>query len=206
MRRPHFIAEQARNARGFLGRVIAFIMSRETWSENLRAMDALDIDERDHILDAGCGHGRGLTELAARARNGRVIGADPSELMVEIAAQRNRLLIESGRVEVVPAAVESLPFPDGSFDKVLCVHVLYFWNDIDASLREIARVLKPGGRLGLLFRTKADSAAVESFPAEIYRFPAFEEVTAALERAGLIQLSSDCANRPVLLLAEKRHT
>jgi ubiquinone/menaquinone biosynthesis C-methylase UbiE len=206
MRRPHFIAEQARNARGLLGRVIAFIMARETWSQNLRVMDALDIDESDHILDVGCGHGRGLTELAARAQNGRIIGADPSELMVEIAARRNRRLIESGRVEVVPAAVESLPFPDGSFDKVLCVHVLYFWKDIDASLREVARVLKPGGRLGLLFRSKADSAAVASFPAEIYRFPAFEEVTAALERAGLIQLASDCANEPVLLLAEKRCT
>jgi ubiquinone/menaquinone biosynthesis C-methylase UbiE len=206
MRRPHFIAEQARNARGLLGRIVAFIMARETWSQNLRVMDALAIEEHDHILDVGCGHGRGLTELAARARAGRIIGADPSELMVEIAAQRNRPLIEFGRVDVVPAAVESLPFPDGSFDKVICVHVLYFWKDIDASLGEIARVLKPGGRLGLLFRTEADSAAVASFPPEIYRFPAFEEVTAALEQAGLIQLASDRTNEPVLLLAEKRRT
>src|SRR5262249_47297318 len=134
-----------------------------------------------------------------------VAGADPSELMVEIAARRNRSLIEAARVDVVLARVESLPFPDNTFDKVLCVHVLYFWKDIEASLHQIARVLKPGGRLGLLFRTKADLAAVASFPPEIYRLPALAEVIAALERAGLdVQAASDRAREPVLLIAEKR--
>ena len=73
MRRPHFIAEHARNARGPLGRVIAFIMARETWSQNLRVMNALGIDPSDHILDLGCGHGRSLAELAARASTGHVV-------------------------------------------------------------------------------------------------------------------------------------
>ena len=57
MRRPHFIAEQARHATGLLGRIVAFIMARETWAENQRAIDALDIQPTDHILDIGCGHG-----------------------------------------------------------------------------------------------------------------------------------------------------
>ncbi len=106
---------------------------------------------------------------------------------------------------MVRATVESLPFPDDAFDKVMCVQVLYFWKDIDVSLREIGRVLKPGGRLGLLFRTKADQAAVASFPPEIYRFPALADVTAALKRVGLdVPAGTDYANEPVLLLAEKR--
>jgi len=204
MRRPRFIAEHARNAHGLVGRVIAFIMARETWSHNLRVIDALGIDQSDRILDMGCGHGRSLTELAARACSGRVVGADPSEMMVEIAARRNRRLIEAARVDVVLAGVESLPFADDFFDKVLCVHVLYFWKDLDVSLREIVRVLKPGGRLALLFRTKADQAAVASFPPEIYRFPELAEVTAALERAGLDVHASDSTNEPVLLIAERQ--
>ena len=101
MRRPQFIAEQARNARGLLGRLIAFIMARETWRENLRAMDSLGIAQADHVLDVGCGHGRSLPELATRAPRGRIVGVDPSELMVEIAKQRNRPLIEEiGRAHV----------------------------------------------------------------------------------------------------------
>ncbi|MBN9004922.1 MAG: methyltransferase domain-containing protein [Rhizobiales bacterium] len=180
-------------------------MARETWRQNLRVMDALGIEQSDRILDVGCAHGRSLAELANRAARGRVVGVDPSELMVEIATRCNRSHVMADRVGVVLASAESLPFPDDTFDKVLCVHVLYFWRDLDRCLSETARVLKPGSRLGLLFRTKADLAAVASFPPEIYRFPALAEVAAALEQADLNRhAASDCKNEPVLLLAEKR--
>jgi ubiquinone/menaquinone biosynthesis C-methylase UbiE len=206
MRRPHFIAEHARHARGLLGRLIAFIMARETWSQNLHAMNALGIEQGDHILDVGCGHGRSLMELAARAPRGRVVGVDPSELMIEIAKQRNRPLIEAARVDVILSSVESLPFPDDTFDKAQCVHVIYFWKDIEMSLREIARVLKPGGRLGLLFRTNADRKATASFPSEIYRFPALADVSIALQRAGMdVDTAEGDSNEPALLLATKRY-
>ena len=204
MRRPQFIAEHARNARGLLGRLIAFIMARETWSQNVRVMDALSIEPVDHVLDIGCGHGRSLAELAARAPRGHIVGVDPSELMVEIAEQWNRSLIEANRVDVVLSTVESLPFPDGVFDKAQCVHVLYFWKDIETLLREIVRVLKPGGYLGLLFRTNADPKAIASFPPEIYRFPALADVSAALEWAGMdIHFAEDSANQTTFVLAEK---
>jgi hypothetical protein len=66
-------------------------------------------------------------------------------------------------------------------------------------------VLKPGGRLGLLFRTNADPRAIASFPPEIYSFPALVEVSAALERAGMdIHLTEDSASQPALVLATKR--
>jgi ubiquinone/menaquinone biosynthesis C-methylase UbiE len=205
MRRPQFIAEHARNARGLLGRLIAFIMARETWRQNVRVMDALGVGQADHVLDIGCGHGRSLTELAARAPQGRIVGLDPSELMVEIAKRRNRPLVEAGRVDVILSSVESLSFADDTFDKVVCVHVLYFWKDIEKSLREIARVLKPGGRLGLLFRTNADPKAIASFPPEIYTFPALADVSAALQRVGMdVHLAEDSANQPALVLATKR--
>jgi len=168
-------------------------------------MDALSIEPVDHVLDIGCGHGRSLTELAARAPRGHVVGVDPSELMIEIATQRNRTLIDAARVDVVLSTVESLPFPDGVFDKAQCVHVLYFWKDIETSLREIARVLKPGGRLGLLFRTSADLKAIASFPPKIYRFPALVDVSAARERAGMdVHIAGDGANEPALVVATKR--
>lgn len=128
MRRPRFIAEQARHARGPLGRLIAFIMARETWRENQRAIDALEVRETDHVIDIGCGHGRSLGALAARAASGRVVDVDPSDLMTEIVVTRNKALVKAGRVKVIVASAADLPFAVDTFDKALCVHVIYFWR------------------------------------------------------------------------------
>lgn len=193
MRRPRFIAEQARHARGPLGRLIAFIMAFENWGENQRAIDALAIDSGDHILDVGCGPGRSLAEMAARSPRGRAVGVDPSDVMVASALRRNRRLVGARRVDVERAGVEALPFPDAVFDKALCVHVIYFWKDPAAPFQEIARVLKPGGRLVVVLRTNADGAALQAFPAEVYRFPALAAVTAALEAAGFGLAAMDTA-------------
>ncbi len=205
MRRPRFIAEQARHAKGLLGRLVAFVMARETFAENMRAIDALDVQPRDHVVDIGCGHGRSLEALAERASKGRVAGADPSELMVEIAVERNRKLIKARRVDVAIAAVDALPFADNAFDKALCVHVIYFCENLDAALREIARVLKPGGRLALVFRTDADKAAVRAFPAEVYCFRPFAEVSAALKNVGFttVERRTVSGREPVLVIAIK---
>jgi cyclopropane fatty-acyl-phospholipid synthase-like methyltransferase len=57
MRRPVFIAKQARDAKGVLGRIIASRMAHETWAQNRRAIDALGVGRGDHVLDIGCGPG-----------------------------------------------------------------------------------------------------------------------------------------------------
>lgn len=208
MRRPRFIAEQARHAKGVLGRLIALIMARETWGENRRAIEALAVTPGDHVLDIGSGPGRSIAELATRAPRGHVVGIDPSELMVEIAARRNRKLVKARRAEIIAASAASLPFADNAFDKALCVHVIYFWNDLDTAFREIARVMKPGGILALIFRTNADEAAMSAFPAEVYNFRALNDVVASLEAAGFAVESREAlcydARTPALLKAANR--
>jgi ubiquinone/menaquinone biosynthesis C-methylase UbiE len=205
MRRPVFIAEQARDAKGILGRFIAFLMAHETWAQNLRVIDALGVARGDHVLDIGCGPGRSLAKLASLAPEGRVVGADPSPLMTELAVKRNSALVHARRVKIVMASAASLPFADAAFDKALCVHVLYFWNDLDRAFAEIARVLKPGGRLALFFRTNADAKAMQAFPTEVYRFPSLNEVIASLEVAGLaVEHGDEPATATPLLVAKKR--
>jgi ubiquinone/menaquinone biosynthesis C-methylase UbiE len=182
IRRPRFLAEQARHPYGILGRLVAFVMARETFAANVAAIGALDLRPSDHALDVGCGHGRGIQSLLETA--GYVAGADPSELMAEIAVRRNAAAIKAGRARVVVADASSLPFNARTFDKALCVHVVYFWNDLDAALGEIARVLKPGGMLAMLFRDADDQAAVEQFPRDVYTFPSLTSVVAALTSVG----------------------
>lgn len=207
MRRPIFIAEQARDAKGPLGRLIAFIMARETWADNCAAIEALNVQPTDHVLDIGCGHGRALGELARRAPHGRVAGVDPSELMITIALRRNRNLIDTKLVDVANAGAECLPFEDAAFDKALCVHGVYFWRDLEPAFAEIARVLKPGGKAAIVSRTGLNKASA-AFPREIYRFWSRLELEQAVTKAGLT-LDAACAiderEHPVLIVAAKRH-
>ncbi len=85
--------------KGVLGQVGGSLMSQDrrlpTW-----ILDLLEIEPYDSILEIGSGPGLGLQLAVARAHNGRVVGVDPSETMLEMARQRNRSLIEAGRVEI----------------------------------------------------------------------------------------------------------
>lgn len=102
----------------------------------LRAeLDRLSLGTSPRLLDAGCGSGRTLDELADY---GRVSGVDLSPVAVEAAHRR-------GHPDVRRGAVEALPFADAAFDVVTCLDVIEHTPDDRASLAELLRVTAPGG-------------------------------------------------------------
>jgi len=103
---------------------------------------------------------------------------------VRMAERRNVEGMARSTIEVMTASAESLPFEDSSFDSTMAVHVLYFWPDLAKPFAEFARVLKPGGRLVLLFSVK-DDPATAVFPETVYRFRSVEEVAERLSYFGL---------------------
>jgi len=107
----------------------------------------ISIREHDIILDVGCGGGRTITKLADAASKGKVYGIDYAEQSVAVARNVNRELIALGRVEIQQASVDALPFDDEVFDLVTAVETHFWWTDIGAGMREVFRVLKPGGRM-----------------------------------------------------------
>ena len=89
------------------------------------------------VLDAGCGRGDFAERLAAAGL--AVIGLDQSERMVELTRERG--------IEAVVGDIEALPFENGAFDAACANHVLYHLPDVGRGIAELARVLRPGGRL-----------------------------------------------------------
>jgi len=90
------------------------------------------------ILDAGCGSGRNMVALA---RRGTVTGVELASQSLEVARARDLGPVLPGSLD------EPLPFADGAFDLAVALDVLEHVRDDDAALRELARVVAPGGRL-----------------------------------------------------------
>jgi len=158
----------------------------------------------EKILDACCGTGD--LALAGRAAGGDVVGVDFSEAMLARARRK------APEMEWVQADAAALPFPDESFDAVTVGFGIRNLADLEGGLRELARVLKPGGRLGCLeitrprgilrpfFRVWFDGlvpaagkvlpggAAYSYLPASVRRFPGPEDLAAAMRRAGFGQV------------------
>jgi len=154
----------------------------------------------DRVLDAACGTGD--LALAALRAGGVVTGVDFSERMLERARRK------SSDVEWVQGDVLELPFEDAAFDAATIGFGIRNVGDVDAALRELARVVRPGGRLAILelttprgrlrpfFRVWFDvlvpvagrvlrsGGAYGYLPASVRRFPEPESLAAAMRTAG----------------------
>jgi SAM-dependent methyltransferase len=185
------------------GDVIALAASYTPARVTSAAIERLDLRRDDVALELGCGSGRLLAQVAARAHRGFVSGIDPSPLMVRHARFRNRRLIERGRAEIEVGATTDLSrFERGRFQKVYGLHVVYFWEKPERDLAEIRRVLAPGGRLLLAF-CPAELAPDGRDRARC----SIESVETWLERAGFgaIEGASEWdGERPLAWIAARR--
>ena len=155
----------------------------------------------ERVLDACCGTGD-LAVAARKAGAREVIGIDFSERMLERARRK------APEVEWIQADVLALPFDDGSFDAAVVGFGVRNVEDLAAGLKELRRVLRPGGRLGILEITKPrgplaifyklwfdrivpllgrvlpGGAAYTYLPASVRRFPGPEELADLLRTCG----------------------
>ena len=141
---------QCQKPRGWLGRIVLWNMNQRHSKVTDWGLRHVSIGETDTVLDVGCGGGRTLAKLAAAASRGVADGIDYAKESVEAARRTNREAIAEGRVSVQEASVSELPFPDHRFDLVTAVETHFWWDDPQAGMREILRVLKSGGRLAII--------------------------------------------------------
>lgn len=105
------------------------------------------------VMDVGCGGGRTVQRLAALAPQGRVVGLDYSATSVAVSRDTNAHEIGTGRVGILRGSVAALPFRDAAFDIVTAIETHYYWPDLPANVREVFRVVKPGGSFALIAET-----------------------------------------------------
>jgi arsenite methyltransferase len=149
---------------------------------NAFALSCLGLERDDWVLEVGFGGGGLLRSLLLGTR-GEVFAADLSEALIARARERFARDVRRGRLHLYRASVESLPLPPATVTKAVSVNSLYFWPDPGAALAELARVIKPGGRLAIAFEPAAE---LRKWPGHRFGFRLFEvaEVKALMEAAG----------------------
>ena len=163
---PELVREQYASERGLEARRAAYRFAEGPDAPGLTFEAVAEVRAR-RVLEVGCGPGE-LAARIARELSAEVTAVDISERMVELARGRG--------VDARVGDVQELPFADGQFDCAVAAWMLYHVPDVDRALAELARVLKPGGRLVAVtnasdhWRELADLLEVEPvdspFPAE----------------------------------------
>ena len=110
---------------------------------------AVDAGHGDRVLDVATGTGMVAAELLSRG-DCTVVGIDQSLEMLAAARARFARSAQSARVELVEGQAEALPFADESFDALTVTYLLRYVDDPAATVRELARVVRPGGRVASL--------------------------------------------------------
>jgi ubiquinone/menaquinone biosynthesis C-methylase UbiE len=144
---------QAENPSGWVGKIFGYIMDYHNKTDNEWTVDQLNILPRDYILEVGFGTGLGILSTGSYIKNdGFIAGIDHSELMVQEASKRNAKGIEAGIVSLALGDVCKLPYKENFFNKAFSINCIYFWQKPLDGLKEIYRVLKPGGLIAITVR------------------------------------------------------
>jgi ubiquinone/menaquinone biosynthesis C-methylase UbiE len=181
-----FLARQFARPSGLLGRLwVAPWLDRISRAMNALALDQLAIEPGDHVFEIGFGGGALLRDILA-ATDAEVYAADISAVAVSRARRRFRRHLH--RLRLFDASAEQIPLADAAVDKAVSVNSLYFWPDLDAALRELARVIRPGGVVILCFEPPEE---LRKWPGHVHGFRAYsvDDLVAHAGRAGFDSIS-----------------
>jgi demethylmenaquinone methyltransferase/2-methoxy-6-polyprenyl-1,4-benzoquinol methylase len=195
-----------------LNHVLSFNIDRLWWWRTARKFDAILRRPEARVLDLCCGTGDMTFALKRRARSGnhQILGADFSHAMLQRASEKGRRT----NLRWIEADALQLPFPDGYFNLVTSAFGFRNLADYDAGLREIARVLAPGGECGILDFGEPGGLIGQLYrvyfkhvlpgigtvlsgvrgpysylPASVERFPAPDEMLNRMHQAGFREVS-----------------
>lgn len=198
--------ENAGHPKGFWGVRTVRAMNKSHDELTDWGLSFLTVNDDDKILDIGCGGGRTLKKLSKSTTN-TVWGVDISDTAIKESFRMNRADIKRDHVMICKSGVSDLPFADGTFDVVTAVETIYFWPDPAEDLKQVYRVMKPGGRLMILTEDRADGPHPER-RAEIaamirMNIPTADGLALDLQNAGFKNVTAYVRDDALCMIAHK---
>lgn len=187
--------------RGALGGAALTAMALKNGGQNKAALNLLAPRLGDAVIELGCGPGMGVRAALKRVgRDGFVAGIDQSATSAHYATHAAHSAVLKGRAVIMRAEVADLPFRDCMFDRAFAVNTFQFWPDPARGLREVARVLAPGGRLVITQRA-ANLDNPTNFAGAAHGMERISHATALLKAQGWHIVDERCAPDGSRLLA-----
>lgn len=184
-----FLRARFGQPRGWTGRVAGVLLAGLNGELNRRAVEALELTPSDRVLEVGYGPGVGIAALLARVTAGSVAGIDPSDEMLRQAVTRNRAAFDRGQLDLRLGYAADLPWDDATFDAALSLNSVLFWQPLEPGLREVFRVLRPGGRFLVGFHELA--ARGQSAPGQGSLDSVEQRLGALLSAAGFQRVTQE---------------
>ena len=135
-------------------------------------INAMQLQDGESVLEIGFGNGKFFKQIFSKANNLKLSGIDYSSEMLREAKALNKDLIQSGNLVLINGNSDAMSFSENQFDKIFCINVIYFWDDPAAHLKEVYRVLKPGGKFYSVIRSKEQ---MQYMPFTKYGFNMYKE-------------------------------
>jgi ubiquinone/menaquinone biosynthesis C-methylase UbiE len=181
--------------RGLAGRFTLFFMNlghRQIYNNMAKA---LALQPEDDLLEVACGNGHFIRKYASHVHS--VAGLDLSELCVKIANNKNKKRVFDGTVEFVQGEAAKLPWNDNKFSVVTCMASFLFLDKSLESLKEMYRVLRPGGRVVVGIEWNAEDGLDHSKEIKKYGVQLWKEsdVRSTFQEAGFSDINITYARR-----------
>lgn len=142
------IKSQFGNPTGFLGSLVGWTMAKGNRTRVEWAVEMLNPQSNDQILEIGSGPGVSLSLIAKKLTNGAITGLDISKTMLRQARRRSRSYIKDGHVRLFHGSVADLGFELNYFDKVLAINSMHHWGKpLINKLNKLRLALKSGGTI-----------------------------------------------------------
>jgi ubiquinone/menaquinone biosynthesis C-methylase UbiE len=189
------LAAQLRKPDGEIGKQIGEVMNNGNNLINQWTIAALDVQDGDSILEIGMGNGYFVKDILSGRSSVIYHGVDYSQLMVDEAKKLNASFIDTKQANFTVANAGKMPFESNYFNKIFTINTIYFWDNAEDELREIKRVLQPGGKFVIAIRTKE---SMDQMPFTEYGFIKYnqDEFVDVLQKNGFTISNVDQRKEP----------
>ncbi|MEO6962970.1 MAG: class I SAM-dependent methyltransferase [Puia sp.] len=177
------IASQFKRPSGLFGIFSSNIMIKGNKNKYIKLIEDLDLRPLDSILEIGYGPGIGIHMITEKCNTCTIRGIDFSNLMYKKATQLNRRFINGGNVQLQKGDFLKMPSTGKMYNKIFCLNVVYFWNELKSPFEKIYLMLKPVSAFHI-YMASSDMLRKMKAPEDIFNKYSIEQVIDTLKLAG----------------------